>query len=186
MTGWLPGMKPKTDRTDHDGAGDCWGTPPLWLDAIEAAAGEAIDLDPCCAPWSPVWHRAAHRLSLEAGDNGLAQRWPGSGLVFCNPPYSDVGPWLRRCRDAARAGRPVVALVPTRPETQAWASYVLGAGAWLVQQTGRIRFVGADGRTHGNGMVTTCLVVWDGALARRLRDALAERGVRSFVLRVEV
>lgn len=30
-------------------------------------------------------------------ENGLAQSWAGE-RVYCNPPYSDIGPWIRqRC-----------------------------------------------------------------------------------------
>src|SRR5215475_10049926 len=28
--------------------------------------------------------------------NGLAQRW--IGVVWCNPPYSDIAPWIRHAR----------------------------------------------------------------------------------------
>lgn len=76
-------------------------------------------------------------------------------------------------------------LIPTRPETRAWQTYVWQSGGVVVQQVGRIRFVGSDGKTHGNGMVTTCFVCWDLPLAHRLRSALRERKIDAYVLRVD-
>jgi hypothetical protein len=113
-----------------------------------------IDLDPCAHPGSPTWELVKHRISLSKGGDGLTDEWKGSGGVFVNPPYSDVGPWIRRAREHARR-RPVIMLIPTRPETRAWDAEILSAGGCIVQQVGRVRFVGADGQTHGNGMVTT-------------------------------
>jgi len=180
---WLPGLSPEQSRTDdHDGKGDVWLTPTPIAEAVAQALG-GIDLDPCAHPLSPVWALASHRICLQRGGDGLRDRWPGRGGVLTNPPFSDVGAWLIRCRLEART-RPVVMLIPTRPETRAWQAYVWQSGGIVVQQVGRIRFVGSDGNVHGNGMVTTCFVMWDLALAHRLRLALRERKIDAFVLRV--
>ena len=39
-------------------------------------------------PWIPALH------SYSQADDGLTQPW--HGLVWCNPPYSDILPWVRR------------------------------------------------------------------------------------------
>jgi len=180
---WLPGLGPHQGATDdHDGAGDVWFTPQPIVDAVAQALG-GIDLDPCAHPCSPVWAAATHRICLQRGGDGLRDPWPGVGGVFANPPYSDVPPWLTRCKLEERR-RPVLMLIPTRPETRAWQAHVWRAGAVIVQQVGRLRFVGSDGNIHGNGMVTTCFVCWDLALAHRLRLALRAQKVDAFVLRV--
>jgi len=178
---WLPGFEPSQVIEDsHDGAGDSWFTPRLIVDAVASAMG-GIDLDPCAHPGSPTWELAKHRISLSKGGDGLTDEWQGEGGVFVNPPYSDVGPWIRRAREHSRR-RPVIMLIPTRPETRAWDAEILSAGGCIIQQVGRVRFVGADGQTHGNGMITTCFVTWDQPLAHRLQHALGRRGVRSHVL----
>lgn len=179
---WLPGFERSQGQTDeHDGRGDSWFTPQAVVDAVEAALG-GIDLDPCAHPCSPVWRAASHLICLQRGGDGLADPWPGDGGVFVNPPYSDVPPWLIRCKLEARR-RPVLMLIPTRPETRAWQAHVWEAGAVVVQQVGRLRFIGSDGNVHGNGMVTTCFVTWDLELAWRLRDELEQRKIAAYVLR---
>jgi hypothetical protein len=77
--------------------------------------------------------------------------------------------------------------VPTRPETRAWrrSVFLADSGAWIVQQTGRIRFIGSDGKTHGNGMVTTCFVTWNESVAEALRKNLNDIGIASAVLSVQ-
>ena len=172
---WLPGLEPPAPPTaDHDGAGDEWYTPPEVLRAVRTLAYDgAIDLDPCHAPGSLVQPR--HAIDVRQGGDGRLDPWPGDGLVWCNPPYSDVGPWLERCH-AESARRPVVMLVPLRPETAVWWSHVWTANACVVIQRGRLRFVGTTGERHGNGMITTCFVVWSAGLAVRLADALQAEG----------
>jgi hypothetical protein len=183
---FLPGLEPPQATTDlHDGAGDNWFTPAHILTAVEAALG-SIDLDPCCHPSAPAYLRASRAYCLSHGEDGLAAPWDAQ-TVFVNPPYSDVGPWLERCRIATTKGARCVALVPTRPETRAWrrSVFLADSGAWIVQQTGRIRFLGSDGKTHGNGMVTTCFVTWNESVAEALRRNLNDIGIASAVLSVQ-
>jgi hypothetical protein len=182
---FLPGLEPSQNLTDmHDGAGDTWLTPPHILDAVQWALG-SIELDPCSHPGSPAHKRAERSYCLSDGDDGLALPWDATA-IFVNCPYSDVAPWLERCRIASSEGSGVIALVPTRPETRAWRKSVFEAdgGAFVIQQTGRIRFIGSDGKTHGNGMVTTCFIAWHEGIALDLQEGLADVGIASTVLRV--
>src|SRR5688572_26829821 len=53
-------------------------------------------------------------------DDGLAQSWKGE-RVWCNPPFSDVGPWVEKAWDAMRGGcELVVMLMPANRTEQAW------------------------------------------------------------------
>lgn len=178
---YLPGLEPPAPPTDdHDGDGDEWHTPPEILRAIRALTPDGvIDLDPCYAPRSLTDPR--HRIDVREGGDGTMDPWSGDGLAFANPPYSDVKPWLARCA-AEAARRPVVAMVPMRPETAAWWSHVWGAGASIVVQRGRVRFVGPTGERHGNGMLTTCFVVWSASLAADLAEALRREGIDAVAL----
>ena len=120
---------------------------------------------------------------MRQGGDGLRDSWPGVGLVFVNPPFSDVGPWLERCR-AASVDRVVVMLIPMRPETRAWWSHVWAARGYVVITQGRLRFVGCDGQRHGSGMLTTCFVTWREGLAQSLAEALTRRGIDAVALRM--
>ena len=64
-----------------------WCTPE-WLTAILPH----IDLDPCSNARSTV--RARQSYAIERGEDGLVLPW--SGVVYVNPPYADVMPWVLR------------------------------------------------------------------------------------------
>jgi len=182
---FLPGLEPSQHTTDlHDGEGDNWFTPPHILGAVSFALG-GIELDPCCHPGAPSHKMTERTYCLSDGDDGLQMPWDARS-IFVNPPYSDVGPWLERCRIANNEGAGVIALVPTRPETKAWRKSVFEAehGAFIVQQTGRIKFVGSDGKAHGSAMVTTCFIAWCEGIALELQTGLADAGIQSAVLKV--
>ena len=145
---YLPGLEPRVAPTAPDGAGDEWYTPLKILEAVAALSDGGIDLDPCHAPRSLVVAR--HVIDVRNGGDGLRDEWPGDGLVWCNPPYSDVEPWLRRCTNAS-VSRDVVLLIPMRPETRAWQQWVWGSNAVVVVHTGRLSFVAPDGIAPGGG-----------------------------------
>jgi len=51
-------------------------------------------------PWIPA------RQSYSQADDGLTQPW--HGLVWCNPPFSDILPWVRRLNEHGNG----IALLP--------------------------------------------------------------------------
>jgi len=73
---------------------------PRWL--IQAARDVlgGIDLDPATNAEAQAIIRA-HR-HYTAADNGLLLPW--AGRVWCNPPYSDPLPWVRKMIGHYRAG----------------------------------------------------------------------------------
>lgn len=116
----------------HPAAGsDSWCT-PSWL--AEALGSFAID--PCSNDRS---HIQAKCTFTGAGDHddGLTCPW-GRASVFCNPPYSDVGPWARKL--AAHPG-PWCALVKLDPTTKWWAT-LMSAMPTVAPFRKRIKFEG--------------------------------------------
>lgn len=118
------------------GETDVWLTPPPLLAALGS-----FDLDPCAATDEP-WPTASRRY-VEA-DDGLAQPW--EGRVWCNPPYSDVGPWLARLGDHGTG----TALIFARTETAVWHRQVWHRQVWpratgVLFLRGRIKFYRPDG-----------------------------------------
>jgi phage N-6-adenine-methyltransferase len=71
---------------------DEWYTPRWLFDA----AGLMFDMD-VCAPVAPEFRTCPARRYLTAADDGLAASW--QGLVWCNPPYSNITPWVHRWRN---------------------------------------------------------------------------------------
>jgi hypothetical protein len=83
---------------------DEWYTPPWVIREL----GGRFDTDPG-APRRRHW-TAKNCYTIK--EDGLKQPW--TGLVFCNPPYSNAMPWVERMMDHqpggafSRPGAPVV------------------------------------------------------------------------------
>ena len=65
-------------------ARDSWRTPAWLYEALNREFG--FDLDPC--PYQPNWAAGTHQ-------DGLELDWDGK-RVFCNPPYSNIKPWVEK------------------------------------------------------------------------------------------
>lgn len=59
---------------------------------------------------APRWY------GLEA--DGLAQAW--RGRVWCNPPYSDIRPWVQKAWDEQSSTTSIVMLLPANRTEQSW------------------------------------------------------------------
>lgn len=116
---------------------------PLWL--INAIG--RFDLDPCAIEDHPT---ATNRIVWPR--DGLAEPWEGA--VWCNPPYSAPGPWMRRM---GRHGNGV-ALVLASTET-AWFQDMAETAEHYFFLKGRPKFLRID-RTEVGLMRGTILVGW--------------------------
>lgn len=46
--------------------------------------------------------------------------------MFCNPPYSKIAEWVRKCyEESLKAGTLVVMLIPARTDTKYFHDYIL-------------------------------------------------------------
>jgi hypothetical protein len=109
--------------------------------------------------------------------NGLAQPWTGE-RVFCNPPYDDIGAWVRKAEFEHFRGCPlVVMLVPSWTDRTWWHEHIephrdrrsppdlIGRAVRLETRflRGRVRF-GLPGNPEGHGSGSPpfwcCLLVW--------------------------
>lgn len=86
------------------------------MDLCKRIAGvDAWDLDVAAdaeSHWAPVWYGIEH--------DGLKQRW--TGRVWCNPPYSDIEPWVAHAWDQAvdPALKVLAMLLPANRTDQPW------------------------------------------------------------------
>lgn len=111
----------------------------------------AFDFDPC-----PLECRGIDGLSLD---------WDGK-RVFCNPPYSDITPWVEKavCSDAL-----TVFLVPARHDSE-WSSILRESGAEFRYFRRAFNFIHATGKeSHPIGGAMVVIVN---------RMYLSGRGVR--------
>lgn len=124
----------QTGKRGAKDAVDDRGTPQEFIDELESRFGK-FTLDVAAAEHNA---KAPEFYNLEA--DGLAQEW--TGRVWCNPPYSDCGAWVRkaweewngcgctfrRCQDSEHMFWPrhgstpesIVMLLPANRVEQAW------------------------------------------------------------------
>lgn len=94
------------------------GTDPAFIASLEDRFG-AFDLDVAAAP-----HNTKAALYYTREQDGLTSPW--FDRVWCNPPYSDCGAWVRKAWEAWRGDggqeRPslIVMLLPANRVEQGW------------------------------------------------------------------
>lgn len=116
-----------TDPANHQGQTDTWLTP---LPLIKRLGH--FGLDPCAYPN----HKTADRLICLPTD-GLKEKWDAK--VFCNPPYSDAGTWIKKLSYHGYG----VALVFARTDTK-WFQEIAHNVKWIQFIKGRVKFLRPD------------------------------------------
>lgn len=127
----VPKQKPGLSRQDYR-------TPKEFLTALKDYLGIrdfTIDLA------ADAENRVTERFySLD--DNSLLQTWviPG-GYAFCNPPFSAIGPWVRKAAEESRKGAKIAMLIPASVGSNWWRDHVHNQASVLFLN-GRISFDG--------------------------------------------
>lgn len=121
-------------------------TPPEFLAAVEAKFG-LIGYDLAATP-----ENSAHpTLYYTEAMDSLQQDWVWQhyvlkragldALLWLNPPYSDIAPWVAKAAEAGRRGVHMLVLIPASVGANWWRDHVhMKCMAHLLN--GRIRFVG--------------------------------------------
>ena len=140
-----------------------WGTPQELFDQLDAEFGFTLDV--CATPENAKCPRF-----LTRADDALTKPW--DGVCWMNPPYGrDLGHWVAKAYDTARAGHTVVCLLPARTDTAWWRELAhLGEVKFL---RGRVRFTGGNGATSA-APFPSCLLIFRPAL-RNGTDRYATR-----------
>ena len=113
---------------------DEYGTPQEFFNKWDMRYN--FTLDPCATPKMAKCDRFFTKK-----DNGLIQSWENC-VVWCNPPYSKLKPWVMKARDESfNNGATVVMLIPARTGTSMFKICWTAKEIHFVE--GRIRFVGA-------------------------------------------
>ena len=88
------------------------------------------------------------------GSDGLTRDWGTS--IFCNPPYSDISRWCRRCYEEWQKGKTVVMLIPSRTDTRWWHDYIMKATEIRFIK-GRLKF----GGSKNSAPFPSCIVIFN-------------------------
>lgn len=99
--------------------------------------------------------------------DGLSQSWAGE-RVWCNPPFSDIAPWIRKAwAEFEGGGTSVVMLLPANRTDQVWwhelvEPYRDRAGSPLTTRflKGRPRFMDAARSLPGRPPFGCVVLVW--------------------------
>lgn len=129
---------------------DCWATPERFFAGLNRRFRFEIDV---CASSD----NAKCSFFTESED-GLSRPW-APHRCWCNPPYSDIGPWAKKSYQEALHGSLVAMLVPPRTDSLWWHQYALRADLLLWVQ-GRIRFVPPPGVKESQPREPSVVVVW--------------------------
>jgi phage N-6-adenine-methyltransferase len=139
----------RTARSDE------WATPKWLFDHFDAEFH--FTLDACAQPWNAK----CARFYTPHDHNPT---WKGE-TVWCNPPYSDVSPWVWLAHlTAQRDGATWGCLVPNAPDTHWWADHVEGKASEVrlltrsVLPTGRVHFEKSDGWSGRAGFSSAFIV----------------------------
>ena len=97
---------------DMNGSDEVY-TPPCLFERLSLT----FDLDVCAPPGGLPWIPAKRHFSIQ--DNGLEQPW--NGKVWCNPPYSNATPWIRKFIDH-RNGVILIPMCRSRAFVELWNS----------------------------------------------------------------
>lgn len=97
--------------------------------------------------------------------SGLAHSWRGE-IVWCNPPYSSIEPWVRKAREEVANGcRRVVFLLPANRTEQVWWQELVepvrdrGLGVRVRFLPGRPRFGSSLHPSGQSGCPFGCVVL---------------------------
>lgn len=111
-----------------------WRTPRKLFDALNQEFHFTLD-----AAASP--HNALCPSYFTEEVDALKQDW-GLERVFCNPPYKNPAPWIKKAHDQSTRGTLTVMLLPATTDTKAWHRYIFNQ----VDAHVEVRFL--EGRLH--------------------------------------
>jgi phage N-6-adenine-methyltransferase len=95
--------------------GDEWGTPTWLFQVFDNKLHFTVDVAA-----SRTNHKCKRYYTKD--ENGLKQNWKGE-RVWCNPPYSDPEPWVKK---VVESGCTAVLLIPAYTSSPWFHDYVFG------------------------------------------------------------
>jgi len=104
-------------------------TPPEILRQIRKEFGKFHDP----APFNPKFNPRKHT-------DGLASDW--KSVNFVNPPYSSVGPWVKKAHSEWKKGKTIIMLIKLENLGRKYSSLLKGAEIRIF--TRRLKFPGYD------------------------------------------
>lgn len=161
-----------TENAANSSTSDEWYTPKNLLNILYEAMDDIFDLDPCSPTRNAEKAPVKARTYYTQKNDGLSLPW--HGVVFMNPPYSDVSTWTKKAMESTEAGqaKTVIGLVPARTDTRWWNNHCAGKADILFLQ-GRLKF----GTQTNSAPFPSALIFWN---AEAELIAAVQKGIPSF------
>ena len=109
---------------------DEWFTPQNFFDEINKEFNFTLDV-------AATVDNTKCKKFFTIKDNGLIQNW--EGVIWCNPPYSDIKLWVEKAYNESLKGTKIVLLIPVRTDTKYFHSFIYNK-AELRFIKGRLKF----------------------------------------------
>jgi phage N-6-adenine-methyltransferase len=139
---------------------DDWETPWELVKALESVLGTKFQLDVCATEETK---KASMYYTPE--DDGLSLPW--RHIVFCNPPYSEMGKWVEKALEERKQYYCwlLAMLVPAATDTM-WFHRLVEAASVTLLLKGRVAFLKDGVPQKGNTTASAVVVFAKGSPAR--------------------
>ena len=87
---------------------------------------------------------------ISADDNALSLDKDWSRVNWCNPPFSNIDPWVSKAIEQRKKGNTTVMLLPSDTSVK-WFKKAFNSASSVVFITGRLAFINADTKRKVNG-----------------------------------
>lgn len=136
---------------------NAWRTPPEVFAALDAEFNFAIDV-------AASESNALCRYYIDANDNALVGAWlqdESGQYAWCNPPYSDIGPWIEKAADQSKLGAGVVMLVMCDTSVGWYKMAIESCQEVRFIIGGRLSFLNPEsGKPTGGNNKGSMLLIW--------------------------
>ncbi len=154
---------------------DCYRTPPELLAAVRSDFGLTFTLDAAADESNAVCDDFLTGPHDPEGECfcGLCTRW--KGVVWCNPPYSNVAPWVTKARMSAEVHGTTVAMLLLADTSTRWFAHGVRTAETYLLTPGRVSFIDPEtGQPARGNRIGSVLFIWrpHGRIGRRGHIAL--------------
>ena len=132
---------------------DNWRTPPALFAALSSEF--KFDLDAAATPENTLCERF-----ITADEDALVTPWDAYNDVFVNPPYTLIGPFVKRAYEQSQEQHnTVVVLIPTYTDPKYWKDYVCKAHE-VRNLVGRLQFLDENGLKKQSARFPSSVIVF--------------------------
>ncbi len=114
-------------------------TPPWFFDSLQKYLNLKLRLDVCAEKQTT---KCEHYYSLADSFDGLSQSWDAEN--FCNPPYSNIHPWIEKAKKESESESVTAMLIPDKAEV-GFTIHAREVSDTVIHMPFRLNFLRPDG-----------------------------------------